>query len=269
MLTAGVDIGSVATKAVVLNGRGVLSRALMETGSRPRQSAQAALDQALAQAGLEPGRLQAVVSTGYGRRLVEFGHRAITEILACSRGARFAGGGTPVKTVIDLGGQDIKVISLDESGRTRDFLMNDKCAAGTGRFLEVLARALQVNLEDLGPLSSQARQAAAITATCTVFAESEVVSLLAQETPRENIIAGIHHSIAERIASLVRKLGLKEGVFFCGGGALNTGLVQALEQKLKVRVQVPEYPQYVIALGAAVEAQKVTAASQEAGPQEN
>jgi predicted CoA-substrate-specific enzyme activase len=254
MITAGIDIGSVATKALILQGQTILARTVLPTGSQPGQTAQAVLTQALSQAGLGMSSLVRVVSTGYGRRVIEFGDRTITEILACSLGAHFL---TPsARMAIDLGGQDTKVIRLDAAGKTVDFLMNDKCAAGTGRFLELLARALEVKVEDLGPLSLQARRQIPISATCAVFAESEVVSLLAQAIPKEDIIAGIHRSIAERMASLVFKLGVDENVLFCGGGAQNIGLKFALEQKLQINLVVPEAPQWVIALGAALEARK-------------
>jgi predicted CoA-substrate-specific enzyme activase len=258
MLTAGVDIGSVATKALVLKDREILAAAVLPTGSRPKLSAVAALAQALQQAGLQAADLQHTVSTGYGRRVVEFGDKTITEISACARGTNFLGSpGGCVRTIIDLGGQDIKVISLGESGEVADFVMNDKCAAGTGHFLEVMARALEVRLEDLGALSAQSTREIAINATCTVFAESEVISLLAQDAKKEDIIAGIHRSIAERIVAMAGKIGLREVVAFNGGGAKNQGLRVALESKLGVALAIPGQPQFVNALGSALEAQRL------------
>lgn len=257
MITAGVDIGSVATKALLLREREILAAAVRPTGSRPKATAQAVLDLALAQAGLAAAEVGRVVSTGYGRRVVDFGDQTITEISACARGMAFLGSpGQPLRTLIDLGGQDIKIIALDERGEVGDFVMNDKCAAGTGRFLEVIAQALETPLAELGELGLRAGRAAAITATCTVFAESEIISLLAQDVPREEIVAGVHLSVAERILTLTRKLGLREAVAFNGGGAKNAGLRAALSAKLGVELFVPESPQFVNALGAAVTARR-------------
>lgn len=256
MLTAGVDIGSVATKAVIWADGRVLAREAAATGSRPKRTAQTVLESALARAGRFARELERVVSTGYGRRLVEFGDRSITEITACALGTnRLNAGRPPVRTIIDLGGQDIKAISLDERGNIRDFLMNDKCAAGTGRFLEVMARALEVPLEELGRLSLQSDRPASITATCTVFAESEVVSLLAQDVKPADILAGLHASIAERIAAMAHKLRWSGPVAFNGGGAKNEGLRAALEAKLGEPLWVTEEPQYVNAVGAACAAE--------------
>jgi (R)-2-hydroxyacyl-CoA dehydratese activating ATPase len=255
MITAGVDIGSVATKGLVLHDGRVLATALRSTGSRPKLTAETVLEEALSRAGRARAEVQSIVSTGYGRRVVEFGDRTITEISACGLGARFLGSPRgPVRTVIDLGGQDIKVIALGPDGGVEDFLMNDKCAAGTGRFLEVIAQALEVPLEDLGELSLRSGRPVVIDAACTVFAESEVISLLARDTAKEDILAGIHRSIADRIAALAGKLALREIVTFNGGGARNPGLVAALESKLGVQLHVPKDPQYVNALGAALEA---------------
>jgi len=260
MICAGVDIGSVATKALILQDREVLATAVQPTGSRPKLTAQAVLDQALAQAGLRQADLAHIVSTGYGRRVVEFGDRTITEISACAKGTNFTGSPLGrVRTIIDLGGQDIKVIGVDENGEVSDFIMNDKCAAGTGRFLEVIAHALEVRLEDLGELSLHATRSIAINATCTVFAESEVISLLAQDARKEDIVAGIHASIAERMLAMARKIGIKEVVAFNGGGAKNAGLRAAMESKLGVHLFIPERPQFMNALGSALEAQRLGA----------
>lgn len=258
MITAGVDIGSVATKVVVLKDKTVVAAEVMPTGSRPKTTAQAVLDKALEAAGLRRSDLERIVSTGYGRRVVEFGDKTITEISACAIGTSHLGSprGT-VRTIVDLGGQDIKVISLDADGEVSDFVMNDKCAAGTGRFLEVIAHALEVKLEDLGDLALNSRNEIAINATCTVFAESEVISLLAQDVRKEDIVAGIHLSIADRIFAMTRKIGLREIVAFNGGGAKNKGLVAALSAKLGVQLYIPETPQFVNSLGSALEAQRL------------
>ncbi len=255
MITAGVDIGSVATKGLVLDEGRVLGTAVRPTGSRPKLTAEAVLDAALADAGRARSDLACIASTGYGRRVVEFGDLTLTEISACVQGARFLGTDRgPVRTILDLGGQDIKAIALGEDGGIADFLMNDKCAAGTGRFLEVMAQALEVPLEELGALALRSTRQVEVNATCTVFAESEVISLLSRDVRKEDILAGVLRSIAERIAALAGRLGVREVVTFNGGGARNPGLVAALEAKLGVRLHVPEHPQFVNALGAALAA---------------
>jgi predicted CoA-substrate-specific enzyme activase len=255
MITAGVDIGSVATKALILRNHDILAREVLATGSQPRLAAKNALDKALQAAGLAMTDLAHVVSTGYGRRVVEFGEKTITEISACGLGTVFAGSPEgQVRTIIDLGGQDIKVIALGTDGDIQDFIMNDKCAAGTGRFLEVIAHALEVGLQDLGALALQSAKEVTINSTCTVFAESEVISLLSQDVRKEDILAGIHRSIADRILTMVLKMGQKDIVVFNGGGAKNQGLCRVLEDKLRTRIFVPAEPQFINALGAALEA---------------
>lgn len=253
MITAGIDIGSVTTKVVILKEGKILSQAICPTGADPKSAAERVLKKAQEVAGLSGEDIGYIVSTGYGRRAIGFGNRVITEITACTYGTRRLG--CPwgkIRTIIDLGGQDTKVISLNEGGGITDFVMNDKCAAGTGRFLEVIANALEVELEDLDTYALRSKTPIPINATCTVFAESEVISLIAQGRNKEDIIAGIHYSIAERIATLVRQVEGKEVIFFNGGGAKSIGIKKALEDKLGMRIYVPPDPQFVIALGAAL-----------------
>jgi len=263
MVVAGVDIGSVVTKVVILENRKIKSQVLHLTGADPKLAAELSLKEALKFAGFSLGEIAYIVSTGYGRRAIEFGDKTITEISCCARGALWLGAPLgKIRTIIDLGGQDTKVISLDEDGGIIDFVMNDKCAAGTGRFLEVIAGALQVNLEKLGELALHAKTPIPISSICTVFTESEVVSLIAQRRSKEDIVGGICQSIATRIVGMVREIGDKETIFFVGGGAKNLGIKRALENKLKVQVYVPEEPQFVIAQGAALFADEwVTAKS--------
>jgi len=252
MLTAGVDIGSVATKALILHDGEPAGRAVVRSGAVPQDAAEAALAGAVAEAGIDRDAIERIITTGYGRRSVTFADDAVTEITACARGAHRLGcpWGSP-RILVDLGGQDTKVILLDEAGLVRDFAMNDKCAAGTGRFLEVMAGVLDVPLPELGAASERAAAPAPINATCTVFAESEVISLIAKGTPKEDIVAGLHAAIASRIAQMTRPMG-EHDVFFCGGGALNTGTARALERALGRRVYVPPHPSFVVALGAAL-----------------
>lgn len=258
MITVGVDIGSVGTKCLVLDENKILSTAVLPTGARPKITAQMVVAQALAEAKLRPTDVSHTVSTGYGRRVVEFGEKSITEISAAAQGITHLGSPRgKVRTIIDLGGQDIKVIALDDDGQTKDFSMNDKCAAGTGRFLEVIARALEINLEQLGPLALKSKKTIAINATCTVFAESEVISLLAHEVQKEDIIAGIIDSIAERIVAMAKKMGIQPLIAFTGGGAKNEGLVQSLQKKLDTELFVPEMPLFINALGSALVAKRL------------
>jgi len=250
-MTAGLDIGSVATKAVILRDGEVAGRALVRTGADPATAARRALDGAAARAGITPGEAGRVVATGYGRRTVDFADEVITEITADARGACRTGcpWGAP-RLIVDLGGQDTKVILLDEGGMVRDFAMNDKCAAGTGRFLEVMAGVLDVPIEEFGEASARSRSPAPVNATCTVFAETEVISLIAGGARKEDIIAGLHAAIASRIAQMAGPMG-EHDVFFNGGGALNAGVCRALERTLRRKVHVPPMPQFIVATGAA------------------
>ncbi len=250
MIVAGLDIGSISTEAVILQDNNILSTSIVPTGAQSRTAAERSLASALQQANLAPGHLAAIVTTGYGRASFPLSAKRITEITCHARGAFFVQPET--RTVIDIGGQDSKVIRLDEQGRNVDFQMNDKCAAGTGRFLEVMAHALEVRLEDLGKLSRTARRTIQISSMCTVFAESEVVSLIADNQPREVIIRGLHDAIADRILGMVRRVGVEEKVTLTGGVAKNEGVVLALEERLGVKVFVPPEPQIIGALGAAL-----------------
>jgi predicted CoA-substrate-specific enzyme activase len=250
-VVAGIDVGALSTEAVLLDEQArLLGYGLVYTGASTVRAAESAYASALAQAGLTASDVAVVVSTGYGRARVPFAASQVTEITAHARGAHHLFPG--LRTVIDVGGQDAKAIRLGERGRVLDFAMNDKCAAGTGRFLEVMARALEIDLDEMGRLSLQARSPVSVSSTCTVFAESEVVSLIAQGHPQDEIIAGLHNAIADRVASLVQRVGLAEPVAMTGGVAKNAGVVRALEGKLGVRLLVPPEPQIVGALGAAL-----------------
>lgn len=257
MVLAGIDIGSVVTKVVILENTKIRSQALNLSGADPKLTAELTLKEALRVTNFSLTEIAYTVSTGYGRRAIGFGDKVITEISACAKGALWLGSPLgKIRTIIDLGGQDTKVISLDEDGGVVDFVMNDKCAAGTGRFLEVIAGALQINLKELGELALISKAPIQISSTCTVFTESEVISLIAQRRNKADIVGGICQSIATRIAGMVREVGDKEAVFFNGGGAKNLGIKKALENKLKMQIYVPPEPQFVIALGAALFAEE-------------
>jgi len=245
---AGVDIGSTMTKVVIMN-QATLASVIGPTGPEHRKLANQVMEEALTRANLPFEDITYVVATGYGRINVPFADKQITEISCHARGV---GHILPeVRTVIDIGGQDCKGIKLKE-GRAVDFVMNDKCAAGTGRFLEVTAEGLGVSLEDMGRLSLKAKNKVEISSTCTVFAAQEVVARLSEGVPLPDIIAGLHEAIAARIYSMVRRLKIEREVALTGGGAKNIGLVKALEAKLGFPVLVPPEPLLTGAIGAAL-----------------
>ena len=254
MYAVGIDIGSTSGEALILDGDEVLAWSIVDTGYNSRQAAKLALEQALAKTDLARDQLAPIVATGYGRVAVEFADRQVTEISCFARGIHHLF--PTVRTVIDIGGQDSKVVAVGPRGRPLDFAMNDKCAAGTGRFLEVMARALQLDLDALGPCALRAGRAAEISSTCTVFAESEVISLVAEGVDREEIVAGICRSIARRVGAMARQVGVEPPVAMAGGVAKNVGVVRALEEILGERLILPEEPQIVGALGAALMARE-------------
>lgn len=244
-------MGSLSAEAVVINGSGeILGSSIIPTGAHAGKAGRQCLSEALLQSKKTPKDLSKVVATGYGRVSIDFADERVTEITCHAKGACHIF--PEAKTIIDIGGQDSKVISIGKEGRVVDFVMNDKCAAGTGRFLEVMAKALELAVEELGSLGQGAKASAAISSVCTVFAESEVVSLVALGRPREEIIRGIHDAIAERTATMVRRLGLREPVIMTGGVAKNSGVVKGIEANLGVRILVPAEPQIIGALGAAL-----------------
>jgi len=245
---AGLDIGSTMTKVVIVN-ESVLASVVGPTGPEHRKLANRVMEEALDKLSLPFDDITYVVATGYGRVNVPFADKQITEISCHARGV--ASLVPTARTVIDIGGQDCKGIKLNK-GKAADFVMNDKCAAGTGRFLEVIAEALGVKLEDMGKLSLAAKNAAEISNTCTVFAELEVVSKLAEGVPVEELVAGLHEAIAARIYGMVNRLKIEKDVVVTGGGAINIGLVKALEAKLGYPVLRPPEPLITGAIGAAL-----------------
>jgi predicted CoA-substrate-specific enzyme activase len=247
---AGIDIGSLSADAVLLQGGEILAYSVIPTGANSETAAGEVFADVLSRAGLDASGVASIAATGYGRGSVPFASRTITEITCHAVGARHLS--PDVATVIDIGGQDSKVIRLGSDGRVEDFSMNDKCAAGTGRFLEVMATALETDLQSLGKLSLASTQQIRISSTCTVFAESEVVSLVARGVPKEDIIRGLHEAVAERIYGMVRRLRAKGPYVMTGGVAKNSGVVQAIESRLKASLYLPPEPQIVGALGAAI-----------------
>ena len=250
MRTAGIDIGSITVKAAILEDGRVLGTKVGFTGYNASAAGRKVYGDLLEELGLDDSSVGKIISTGYGRNSVDFAHKAMTEIICHGRGAYFLD--PAVRTVIDVGGQDSKALVMDEGGRVTDFVMNDKCAAGTGRFLEVMARALEVDLEEFGPLSLSSDKPARISSICTVFAESEIVSLISTGEARQNIVAGIHESVASRVHAMAQRLPLRPPFMMTGGVAKNVGLVHELEKRFGSPIQVTPYAQVNGAIGAAV-----------------
>jgi predicted CoA-substrate-specific enzyme activase len=248
MYSAGIDIGSVATKGVLFNGE-VTASVIIPTGWSPREASQQALAMVLDRAGTGRAALKSIIATGYGRVSADFASRAITEITCHARGAFALHPG--IRTVLDIGGQDAKVIRLDDSGAVTDFTMNDKCAAGTGRFLEVMARILGTEVQDLDSLAEHG-EPASISSMCAVFAESEVISLMAKGAPREAIARGVLEAIAERAIGLLGRHSPAGAIAFTGGLSRSSVLVGSIQQRLGMPVFTSPSSQIAGALGGAV-----------------
>jgi len=247
---AGIDIGSLSTETVLIDKAGnILAAHIMATGSSSIKAAQKSFDNALNDAGATAEDIVYCVSTGYGRNKTPFADTKVTEITCHAKGAHVLF--PEARTVIDIGGQDSKAIRIDENGNVLNFMMNDKCAAGTGRFLEVMARALEVDLEELGPLALQSDEDIKVSSVCTVFAESEVVSLIGEGLPTARIAWGVCRSVADRTISLAERVGLTPPIVMTGGVAKNVGVVAALEKRLNQKLTISDEPQIVGALGAA------------------
>lgn len=252
MIVGGCDIGSTTGKAVIMKDGEIIASTIIPSTTKPEETARIAMDEALKQAGLSSiDDLDYIVGTGYGRLKVQFAKENISEISCHARGAHWMS--PTVRTVVDIGGQDCKVMSISAEGKVVEFVMNDRCAAGTGRFFEGMARVLDCGLEGISSLENQGAEPATITSQCSVFAESEVVTLINEGNDLKGIIAGINNSVAGRLNSMVRKVGLVEDVALTGGCAKNAGLAKALEKHLKVTVkQLPQDPQIAGAVGAAL-----------------
>lgn len=252
---AGIDIGSTAIKVVLVDEAGLLVGShICASGSQFHKNARDALHHLLTELKLKADDVAYQIATGYGRKLFKEADESISEISANAIGAYEVGkiyGG--VRTIINIGGQDSKAIQIDGDGNVSNFAMNDKCAAGTGRFLDVAARNLEIDLEELGDHHFNSTSAPlTINSTCTVFAESEIIGLLANGHGKEEIVAGIHYSIAKRTVRLAKRVGIEDRVYFDGGPALNKGLVAAIEDELGRELLVPEHPQTTTAFGAAM-----------------
>lgn len=250
MYFAGVDIGSTMTKVVLMDeDEEICSRIVGPTGAEHRRLAYKVMEEALKQADLPFDEISYVVATGYGRVNVPFADRQITELSCHAKGisSLFPN----VRIAIDIGGQDAKGMKII-NGNLVDFVMNDKCAAGTGRFLEVLSDALGIKVEDLGAISLRSTNKVKVSSVCTIFAQQEVVSYLSEGTPLEDIVAGLHDAIAGRVVRMVRRLKIEPDVVLTGGVAKNIGVVKAVEENMGCEVLVPEDPLLSGALGAAM-----------------
>lgn len=248
LITVGIDVGSTATKAVIFDGS-IKGRAVMPTGWNPKEAGRRVFEEALNKSGLSPQDVDRIVGTGYGRISLPFIDKKVTEITCHAKGAKWLFPET--KTVIDIGGQDSKVISVTQDGGVADFVMNDKCAAGTGRFLQVMTGVLDITLDELGQLAENV-EPAIINSMCTVFAESEIIGLLAQGVSKQAIASGIIHTIAVKLTGLTARIPLHGEITFTGGVANNPAICRMLSAALGIGFNIPPEPQIVGALGAAI-----------------
>ena len=248
---AGIDSGSTSTDVVILDrDKKIVSSVIMPTGAGAANGAERALEEALRQSNLNREDIDAVVTTGYGRTAISDGDKSITEITCHARGAHFLD--PSVRTVVDIGGQDSKVIRLNDDGSVKNFVMNDKCAAGTGRFLEMMAKTMEMSLDELSKVGLSYQEDITISSMCTVFAESEVVSLIAQNKATDDIVHGLNKAVAAKTASLVKRVGGEEAYMMTGGVAQNQGLVKTLEERLGAKLVISDKSQLCGALGAAL-----------------
>ncbi len=251
VIVIGIDSGSTSTNAVVMNDKKkILASGSIRTGAKTGVSAEQILAEVLQKAGLTRNDVGLIVSTGYGRVSIPFADRNVTEISCHGKGARYFN--PRVRTILDIGGQDSKAIRLNEKGEVADFVMNDKCAAGTGRFLEAMARTLELDISELGPAAMKSTKTVEISSMCTVFAESEVISLIAQNQEKADIANGVHRAIAGKACSLLNRVGQEPEFMMTGGVARNPGVVKAVEERLGAKLFLCEDPEIVGAVGAAL-----------------
>ncbi len=250
MITAGVDIGSRSIEVVLTDGAQVLETVTVNTGSAPTENAKKAFAHALAAAGVKRQDLARVIATGYGRNYFPEADAVSSEILCHARGAAYLF--PAARTVIDIGGQDSKMISLDGNGKVANFVMNDRCAAGTGKFIEMVGLMLDVPLDRMGLMTNGSRDACEISSMCAVFAESEIIGLTQSGTPVDVVLRGVFRSVARRTLAMTGKIGLTNDVVFTGGVARNVGVARAIENETGVKLLIPPDPQITGALGAAL-----------------
>lgn len=248
---AGIDIGSSTTNIVLINNKKEIEGyEIIQTSPNHKESAQKVLNLMCNKKGWSQSDFAYIVSTGYGRKNVDRTSKNVTEITCHARGARYYY--PQARTILDIGGQDSKVIKIGVDGQVEDFIMNEKCAAGTGRFLEAMARVLDVSVDKMGKLSEQATKEVKLSSVCTVFAESEVISKIAEEHKIEDIIDGIHDSVCCRTVAILERAVIKPVVVMTGGVAKNMGIIHKLEKYIEQKVFIPPEPQVIGALGAAL-----------------
>ena len=251
MKTAGIDIGSLTAKALILDDSGIKSWKIILTGPDSRRTAEQVFEETIAEACMKPKDVGRIVATGYGRVMVPFADRTITEISCHAQGVRYLF--PDVKTILDMGGQDCKAIRVADGGQVTNFVMNDRCAAGTGRYLELVAMVAGVSLDDIGKLSFETVTGGhRISSTCAVFAKTEILALLSRGAPKNDILAGACEAITNQVYALLRKIGVEPEFAISGGIAKNIGVVRRLEEKLGLEAKIPFEPQIVGALGAAL-----------------
>jgi benzoyl-CoA reductase subunit D len=252
MITAGIDCGAKTVKALILKDGKVVAQGLVLAGIGTKGAANEAYDEALQKAGMKREDVERMMATGAGKNGPDFANDVITEVGADAKGAIFLY--PSARTVIAVGAEEGRAVRIDRTGKVVDFAINEKCAAGAGAFTEAMARALEVKLEEMGPLSLQATKAVPMNAQCAVFAESELVTLIHAKTPKPDMARAIHDAIADRIASMVRRVGIEKDIVLVGGVAHNVGFVDSLNRELQANVLIPEEPEFVGALGAALAA---------------
>lgn len=250
----GIDIGSGTSKGVITNDGRLKAYHLLPSGVNYRIAAEKLREELLAKAGLLPEDIAYTITTGYGAGSVPFSNQQVADIRCCTRGINSIF--PSVRTVIDVQGQSSQVIRLNEKGQVINFAVSEKCASGSGRFLDVIANVLQLELKDIGPLSLKSESPVVFTTGCAVFGESEAVSRVAEGIAKEDILAGVHKALADKISALVDRVGLEEQCAISGGGGLNVGLIKRVEEKLGVQLLIPPQPQLINALGAAVMAEE-------------
>jgi len=253
-IAAGIDIGSSTSKVVLLNGNKILSHNIIPTGAESANAARLVMEKALSSNNLSLGEIGYIVATGYGRVIVPFAHETVTELTCHARGANVLF--PSARTILDMGGQDCKAIRCNNDGQLENFMMNDKCAAGSGLFFDSMAELMGMPVAEIGRLALGAESAEEVSSRCAVFAESEVISHIHRGVSRESILAGLHQAVVDRILDLSSKVTIMPEVVLTGGVAKNPAIIRELEEKLGLSVHLPPEPQIVGALGAALLAEK-------------
>ncbi len=250
----GIDIGSGMSKGVITDERKLLTYHVFPSGVNYRSAAQDLRKQLLTAAKLSPEDIACTIATGQGSASVSFSNQEVDDIRCCARGINSVA--PSVRTVIDVGDQSSRVIRINAEGQVTNFVVSEKCAAGSGQFLQIIANVLRVNLDDVGALSLSAKNPVTLTTGCAVFGESEAISRVSEGVSKENILAGVHRALARKISALIDRVGLETECAISGGGALDVGLIKSIERELRIRLLVPPHPQVITALGAAIMAQE-------------